>query len=107
MQVSAIGADPASPSAYGRSKGEGEAAVRAAFPDATIIRPSILFGPEDQFVNRFARLAQMLPVLPVIRGAAKFQPAFVGDVGARDRRRGARSGDAMAARPTSWAGRRC
>lgn len=80
VQVSAIGADPASPSAYGRSKGEGEAAVRTAFPNATIIRPSVLFGPEDQFVNRFARLAQLLPVVPVIRGAAKFQPAFVDDV---------------------------
>lgn len=80
VQVSAIGADPASPSAYARSKGEGEAAVRAAFPRATIVRPSILFGPEDQFVNRFAGLARMLPVLPVIRGTVLFQPAFVGDV---------------------------
>ncbi len=79
VQVSAIGADPASPSAYGRSKGEGEAAVRAAFPAATIIRPSILFGPEDQFVSRFATLARRLPILPVIRGAAKFQPAYVDD----------------------------
>ncbi|TVV74095.1 complex I NDUFA9 subunit family protein [Sphingomonas solaris] len=79
VQISAIGADAESPSAYGRSKGEGEAAVRAAFPTATIVRPSILFGPEDQFVNRFAGLAQKLPVLPVIRGTAKFQPAFVAD----------------------------
>ncbi|MET0270442.1 MAG: complex I NDUFA9 subunit family protein [Sphingomonas sp.] len=79
VQISAIGADPESPSAYGRSKGEGEAAVRAAFPTATILRPSILFGPEDQFVNRFAGLASRLPVLPVVRGAAKFQPAFVAD----------------------------
>lgn len=79
VQVSAIGADPASPSAYGRSKGEGEAAVREAFPTATIIRPSIIVGPEDSFVNRFARMAA-LPVLPVIRGAALFQPAWVADV---------------------------
>lgn len=79
VQVSAIGADPASPSAYGRSKGEGEAAVRAAFPSATIVRPSIVFGPEDAFVNRFAAMAR-LPVLPVVRGAARFQPAYVADV---------------------------
>ncbi len=79
VHVSAIGADAAAESAYARSKGEGEAAVRAAFADATIIRPSVLFGPEDQFVNRFAGLAR-LPVLPVIRGAARLQPAFVADV---------------------------
>lgn len=79
VQISAIGADPASPSAYGRSKGEGEAAARTAFPGVTIIRPSILFGPEDGFVNRFAALASRLPVLPVVRGDAKFQPAFVAD----------------------------
>ncbi|WP_156681777.1 complex I NDUFA9 subunit family protein [Sphingomonas profundi] len=80
VQISAIGADPESPSAYGRSKGEGEAAVRAAFPAATIVCPSIIFGPEDGFVNRFAGLAQRLPVLPVVRGQARFQPAYVGDV---------------------------
>ena len=80
VQISAIGADTASPSAYGRSKGAGEAAVRAAFPGATIIRPSIVFGPEDQFVNRFAGLAQRLPMLPIVRGNARFQPAFAGDV---------------------------
>lgn len=79
VQVSAIGADPQAASAYARSKGQGEAAVRAAFPAATIIRPSILFGPEDQFVSRFAALAQRLPILPVIRGGARFQPAFVSD----------------------------
>ncbi len=78
-QVSAIGADPASPSAYGRSKGDGEAAVRKAFAGATILRPSIVFGAEDQFINRFARMAA-LPVLPVVRGAAKFQPVWVADV---------------------------
>ena len=80
VQVSAIGADPASASHYARTKGEGEAAVRAAFPTATILRPSILFGPEDQFVNKFAQMARILPVLPVIRGPVLFQPAFVADV---------------------------
>jgi uncharacterized protein YbjT (DUF2867 family) len=80
VHVSAIGADPASPSAYGKSKGDGEAAVRAAFPGATILRPSIVFGREDGFVNRFAQIIGMLPVVPVIRGAAKFQPVYVGDV---------------------------
>ena len=80
VQVSAIGADPASASAYGKSKGEGEAAVLAAFPAATILRPSIVFGREDGFVNRFADLIAMLPVVPIIRGVAKFQPVYVGDV---------------------------
>ncbi len=80
VHVSAIGADPASPSRYGKSKGEGEAAVRDAFPNATILRPSIVFGREDQFVNRFASLIRLLPVVPIIRGPAKFQPVFVGDV---------------------------
>ena len=80
VQVSAIGADPASASAYGKSKGDGEAAIRAAFPAATILRPSIVFGREDQFVNRFAGLIRMLPVVPIIRGDAKFQPVYVGDV---------------------------
>ncbi|MBX3561082.1 MAG: NAD(P)H-binding protein [Sphingomonas sp.] len=81
VQVSAIGADPESASAYGRSKGEGEAAARAAFPGATILRPSILFGPEDDFVNKFARMAQWLPALPVIRGDWKVQPLFAADLG--------------------------
>jgi uncharacterized protein YbjT (DUF2867 family) len=80
VHVSAIGADPASPSAYGRTKAEGEAAVRAAFPSATILRPSIVFGPEDAFFNRFAGLARMLPFMPVIAGETRFQPVFVGDV---------------------------
>ena len=80
IQVSAIGADADSPSAYGKSKGEAEAAVRAAFPAATILRPSIIFGREDQFINRFANLIRMLPVVPVIGGGTKFQPVFVGDV---------------------------
>ena len=80
VHVSAIGADPQSPSAYGRSKAAGEAAVRAAFPAATIVRPSILFGPEDQFLNRFADLISRLPVVPVIGADTKFQPVYVTDV---------------------------
>jgi NADH dehydrogenase len=82
VHVSAIGADPASPSAYGRTKAEGEAAVRAAFPSATILRPSIVFGPEDQFFNRFAGLGRVLPFMPVISGSTRFQPVYVGDVAA-------------------------
>ncbi|WP_114953948.1 complex I NDUFA9 subunit family protein [Sphingosinicella terrae] len=81
VQVSAIGADPESESEYGRTKSEGELAVRAAFPDAVVVRPSIVFGPEDDFVNRFAGMARMLPVLPVIRGAWKLQPVYAGDLG--------------------------
>ena len=78
--VSAIGADTASPSRYGRSKGEGEAAVLAARPDAVILRPSVIFGPEDRFFNRFAALASVLPVLPIAGGATRLQPVYVGDV---------------------------
>jgi len=81
VHISAIGADPDAASAYGRSKGEGEAAVRAAFPAATVLRPSIAFGPEDDFVNRIARMAQLLPVLPVIRPAWRLQPVYVADLG--------------------------
>ncbi|MET0362008.1 MAG: complex I NDUFA9 subunit family protein [Sphingobium sp.] len=80
VHMSAIGADTASPSAYGRTKGEGEVAVRAAFPNATIIRPSIIFGRDDQFTNRFAGLIRSLPVVPVIAGETKLQPIFVADV---------------------------
>ena len=79
VHVSAIGADPASASRYGQTKGEGEAAVRAAFAAATIIRPSLVFGPEDQLTNRFARLAQ-LPILPVLAPATRFQPVYVRDL---------------------------
>jgi NADH dehydrogenase len=81
VHVSAIGADPESLSDYGRSKGEGEAAVRAAFPGATILRPSILFGHEDNFINRFARMARIAPVLPVIAPKTRFQPVYAADVG--------------------------
>lgn len=80
VHVSAIGADPASPSRYGASKARGEALVRAAFPAAVILRPSVVFGPEDQFFNRFAALAQLLPVMPVIAGDTRIQPVYVGDV---------------------------
>jgi len=80
LHVSAIGADPKSPSVYGRTKAAGEQAVRETFPGAMIVRPSIVFGPEDQFFNRFAALARLLPALPVIGGSTKFQPVFVGDV---------------------------
>ncbi|RYY38086.1 MAG: NAD-dependent epimerase/dehydratase family protein [Sphingomonadales bacterium] len=79
VHVSALGADPAGRSAYQRSKGAGEAAVRAAFPGATIVRPSVVFGPEDGFVNMFARLARV-PVLPVMRPEARLQPVWVADV---------------------------
>ena len=80
VHLSAIGADGDSPSAYGRSKAAGEVAVRAAFPDAAILRPSVVFGPEDQFINRFAALIQALPVVPVLKPETKFQPVYVGDV---------------------------
>ena len=81
VHVSAIGADENSPSAYARSKAAGEQAVLAAVPSATIMRPSVVFGPEDQFTNRFAGLARMSPFLPLIGGGAtRLQPAYVGDV---------------------------
>jgi uncharacterized protein YbjT (DUF2867 family) len=81
LHVSALGADTAGPSDYARSKAAGEAAVLAAFPAATIFRPSILFGPEDHFFNRFAGMARVAPFLPVFGGGAtKFQPVYVGDV---------------------------
>jgi NADH dehydrogenase len=80
VHISAIGADPQSGSAYARTKGLGEQAVRAAFPEATIIRPSIMFGPEDAFLNRFAGLIAHAPVVPVIRPDVRFQPAWVVDV---------------------------
>ena len=81
VQVSAIGADSASPSDYARSKAAGEAAVAAAFPGASIVRPSIVFGPEDGFFNRFAAMARVSPVLPLVGGGrTRFQPVYVGDV---------------------------
>lgn len=81
VHVSALGADPDSPSAYARTKAAGEAAVREAFPGAVILRPSVVFGPEDNFFNRFARMARFAPALPLIGGGAtRFQPVYVGDV---------------------------
>ncbi|HUB11939.1 MAG TPA: complex I NDUFA9 subunit family protein [Acetobacteraceae bacterium] len=80
LHVSAIGADPASPSHYGTSKAAGEQAVRAAFPRAVIFRPSYVFGPEDRFFNRFAALARVSPAMPVIAGETRLQPVYVGDV---------------------------
>ena len=79
--MSAIGADADSPSIYARSKAAGEAAVKEVYPDAVILRPSVMFGPEDEFFNRFAALAGYPPVLPLIGGGqTRFQPVFVGDV---------------------------
>ena len=78
--VSAIGADSNGAAAYARSKGQGEDAVRQAFPNATILRPSIVFGREDQFVNRFAGMVSA-PIVPILRAGVKFQPVFAGDVG--------------------------
>lgn len=80
VHVSALGADPESESNYGRTKGEGEVAVRAAFPTATIIRPSLIFGQDDGLTNRFAGMITSAKVVPVVRGGTKFQPAHVGDV---------------------------
>jgi NADH dehydrogenase len=81
VQVSALGADEASPSRYARSKAAAERLVLAAQPQAVIVRPSIVFGPEDDFFNRFAALARMSPVVPLIGGGnTRFQPVFVGDV---------------------------
>src|SRR5580700_5429662 len=81
VHVSAIGADENSPSRYARAKAAGEEAVRSAAPAATILRPSVVFGPEDQFTNRFAALARLSPALPLIGGGlTKMQPVYVGDV---------------------------
>ncbi len=81
VHISAIGADAASPSLYARTKAAGEAAVRSAFPGATIFRPSLVFGPEDGFFNRFAGLARVMPALPLFGGGkTRFQPVYVGDV---------------------------
>ena len=81
VHVSGIGADAQSPNAYIASKGRGEAEVRAAFPAAIILRPSVVFGPEDDFFNRFATLARVLPALPLFSGGeARMQPVFAGDV---------------------------
>jgi uncharacterized protein YbjT (DUF2867 family) len=81
VHVSAIGTDENSPALYGRSKAAGEKAVLSAVPSATILRPSVVFGPEDQFTNRFAALARVSPALPLIGGGlTRLQPVYVGDV---------------------------
>lgn len=82
VHLSAIGADPQSPAEYARTKAEGEAAVSAAFPDAVILRPSIVFGTEDQFFNRFAAMARFSPAIPVVGAETRFQPIYVDDVAA-------------------------
>jgi uncharacterized protein YbjT (DUF2867 family) len=80
VHISALGARKYSPSAYARSKAEGEAAVREFVPQAIIFRPSIVFGPEDDFFNRFATMARLMPVLPLVGAETRFQPVFVDDV---------------------------
>ena len=80
IHVSAIGAGPQSKGNYGRTKAAGEAAVLEEFPDAVIVRPSIVFGPEDEFFNRFANMARLAPMLPLVGGKTKFQPVYVGDL---------------------------
>jgi uncharacterized protein YbjT (DUF2867 family) len=83
VHVSALGADLDSPSKYARTKALGEQAVRAAFPGAVVIRPSIMFGADDKFFNKFGQMAALFPALPLVGGGeTKFQPAFVGDVAA-------------------------
>ncbi len=82
VHVSAIGADPDSEARYAQSKAAGEAAAREAFPGVTIVRPSVVFGPEDDFFNRLAALARISPVMPLIGGNTRFQPVYVGDVAA-------------------------
>jgi NADH dehydrogenase len=82
VHFSALGANPRSHSEYARTKAEGERVVRAAFPEATIVRPSIVFGPEDDFFNRFAMMARLAPALPLIGGGhTRLQPVYAGDVG--------------------------
>lgn len=80
VQMSALGASDQSASAYARTKAQAEAAVREHIPGAAIIRPSVVFGPEDTFFNRFAAMSRFLPVLPLVGAETKFQPVFVGDV---------------------------
>jgi NADH dehydrogenase len=81
VHLSAIGADEHAPSLYAQTKGAGEAAVRAAYPEATILRPSTVFGREDKFINMFAGMIAALPFVPVLRPNVRFQPVFAGDVG--------------------------
>lgn len=80
VQMSALGADADSDAAYARTKGEAEQAVRAAYPSAVIVRPSVIFGTEDQFLNRFGNMAARMPVMPVVEGQSRLQPVHVLDV---------------------------
>ncbi len=80
VHISAIGADAGSASAYARTKAQGEAAVFEAVPEAVILRPSVIFGPEDDFFNRFGTMARYFPVIPIVGAKTKFQPVYVGDV---------------------------
>jgi NADH dehydrogenase len=82
VQISAIGADMNSPGEYGRTKAAGELEVLKRFPNAAILRPSVVFGPEDQFTNRFAKLISLLPIVPVVSPRTRFQPVWVNDVAA-------------------------
>ena len=82
VHISAIGADENGASLYAQSKAAGEAAVRAAFPGAVILRPSVIFGPEDGFFNRFAGMSRLGPILPVVGAGTLFQPVYVDDVAA-------------------------
>jgi NADH dehydrogenase len=82
VHVSANGADAESPVAYARTKAQGEVAVLAAFPKATILRPSILFGPDDAFLNMFGQLISSFPIMPVFGPEAKLQPVFIDDAAA-------------------------
>ncbi len=80
VHVSAIGADAGSASVYARTKALGEAAARAEIPQTIVMRPSVIFGPEDHFFNRFGAMSRFMPVIPVVGGATRFQPVYVGDV---------------------------
>jgi uncharacterized protein YbjT (DUF2867 family) len=80
VHVSAIGADPGSDSLYAAAKGRGEEAVRRAFPDAVVLRPAVVFGPDDTFINRLAAMARFLPVVPLVGPGTRFQPVYVKDV---------------------------
>ncbi|KRS19384.1 complex I NDUFA9 subunit family protein [Roseovarius indicus] len=82
VHISAIGADTESDTLYGQSKGQGEAAILESFPDATILRPSVIFGAEDAFFNRFAGMSRFGPILPVVGASSRFQPVWVDDVAA-------------------------